>query len=181
MKYFVVAFLFLVGLSSCEKWQDAAPVEDNRLSNPYCNDPLAVNFNWGFPGKPDNSVCYYPTDLFIGQYSFVDSVYTVPENYFLYAQSVTFRVVALSKTKIGVVGFCGVNDTLKMTSDKSYIASIDTLIGDSTSNKGQYWCQIRDTVSGTLTNNRFDSLMYISFQVISDTATTLHLGKARKL
>ncbi|NCX94894.1 MAG: hypothetical protein EBX41_00545 [Chitinophagia bacterium] len=165
----------------CAKWQDPPATTDSRLTNPYCNDPKAVNFNWGFPGKPDNTVCFYPTDLFTGTYIYTDSVYTSPDNYFLYYRIDTLHFIAQSQTKVAVTGFCLLRDTLRLTADKSYIAAVDTLIGDSTTNRGQYWCRIKDTVSGTILNSRLDTMLHVSFQIISDTGTTLHIGKAKKI
>jgi hypothetical protein len=60
-------------LTNCKPYKDPAPV-DLGLTNPYCNNPFAVNFNWGFPGKPDNSVCIFPAEAFAGNYKLYDSI-----------------------------------------------------------------------------------------------------------
>lgn len=168
-------------VGSCKKWQDAAPVDDPRLTNPYCNDVDAVNYNWGFPGKPDNTKCFYPTDLFIGTYVFTDSVYLTTTGDFLYAQPETLQVYSISKSKIALLGFCGGNDSLFMTAGKDYVANMDTLVGDTLTARGQLWCRNLDTVFGNLTINRLDSLLGINFTVVSDTAITNHYGRAKKL
>src|SRR5947208_3141374 len=67
--------LFLIS-ASCKKYTDQPGKSDPRLARKYCNDPSAVNYNRDFPGTEDNSICYYPTDVFKGQYTFTDSIYS---------------------------------------------------------------------------------------------------------
>lgn len=78
LNHFTFIFLgALLLLISCEKWQDSKADSDPRLQDrKYCNDPDAVNFNWGFPGVPDSTKCIFPTDLYVGTYSFTDSIYS---------------------------------------------------------------------------------------------------------
>ncbi|MBC7553481.1 MAG: hypothetical protein H7257_05840 [Taibaiella sp.] len=176
--------VFTLGFSACKKWEDPAAVSDPRLTNPYCNDPDAVNYNWGFPGKPDNTLCYFPTDLFKGTWLLVDSVYITSTGLFIHADSIYLNIypIAQSHTKLAVLGFCGGGDTLKMTAAAaSYNAAVDTTLGDSLTNRGQKWCRIQDTVNGSIFNSRIDSMLHITLQVISDTGVTTHLGKARRL
>ena len=166
---------------SCKKWTDPTPVNDPRLTNPYCNDPTAVNYNWGFPGKPNNTVCFYPTDVFRGSYMIKDTVFQVSTGYILYSDSFVLQVYALSHTKIAALGFCSAADSLKLTAGLSYIATLDTLVGDSVTNQGQFWCRLRDTVSGTMYDSPIDSLLHINFQIVSDTGITTHIGTGKKL
>ncbi len=177
-----IASIITLGLFACNKWKDPAPTNDPRLTNPYCNDPDAVNYNWGFPGKPDNSLCFYPKDLFIGTYMYVDSVYITDRNLFIYADTVYLHIYSrpASNSKIAIVGFCG-SDSLKLTAGASYIATIDTLIGDTLTSRGQQWCRAKDTVSGTVFNSRIDTLLHINLQIVSDTGITTHIGKAKKI
>ncbi len=176
-------FILAIGactIGACKKWKDPAPTTDPRLTNPYCNDPNAVNYNWGFPGKPDNSICFYPTDLFKGYYKFIDSVHLTSSNIFIRADSGYLNIAALSQYKIAVIGFCG-GDSLKLTA-VGYTASIDSLLGDTTTTaRGQRLCRLQDTASGTITDNRIDSLLHITFQVISDTGRTTHYATAKKM
>ena len=173
---FVIASLVII--ASCKKWSDPAPTNDPRLTNPYCNDPDAVNYNWGFPGKPDNSVCFYPTDIFKGTYAMVDSIYSTRDGYYLKRDSVTLQIYALSKNKLAITGFCS-GDTLKFTAGTNYIATVDSLIGDTTTNRGQYWCRRVDTAAGTVTYNKLDSVLYFNLLVTADSGQTNHVGKAR--
>ena len=180
-----ILLLLLSGASvfySCKKWVDPPATNDPRLTNPYCNDPNAVNYNWGFPGKPDNSLCYYPTDLFKGTYQFVDSVYIASTSLFIYTKTETLQVYARSQTKLSIFGFCDAGDSLLLHATNNYIATVDSLIGDTLTIRGQYLCRIQDTINGTITYSRIDSLLHVNLQVVSDTGqTTLHIGKARKI
>ena len=164
---------------SCAKWKDPKPI-NLGLTNPYCNDPAAVNYNWGFPGKPDNTVCFYPTDLFKGSYMFHDSVYK--DTLFIRYDSFIMTITALSQTKISVAGFCSNGNQITLTAGPTYIATVDTTEGDSlTINLGQKLCRIQDTVSGTISKDRIDStLLHVSLQVVSDTGISTHFGSARK-
>ncbi len=176
------AMLVLV-VVSCSKWVDPKPI-DLGLTNPYCNDPNAVNYNWGFPGKPDNTVCFYPTDVFKGKYVFIDSIYSESGSTagnFLYAKIDTLYFIAISQTKLVATGFCGPTDSMHLTA-VTFTASVDTLAGDSlTATQGQItFCRTTDTVNGSIFYNRNDSLLHVNFQVTSDTGISQHIGKARK-
>ena len=182
-KRIAILLLSLATLSavSCKKWVDPAPTTDPRLNNPYCNDPEAVNYNWGFPGKPDNSLCFFPSDIFNGTYTFVDSVYQASTGFFILTQTQTLNVVKRSQNKLEVFGLCGTG-SLFITAHSNFIATIDTTVGDTTIfNRGQLLCRTQDTASGTITYNRIDSLLHISITVVSDTGITTHTGKAKKI
>ena len=73
----VVVMLCLSSFLACTKWADTQKPSDPRLTQKYCNDPFAVNYNWGFPGLPDNSTCIFPSDLYVGTYLFHDSIYSI--------------------------------------------------------------------------------------------------------
>jgi hypothetical protein len=168
-------------LFSCKKYTDAPATTDPRLTNPYCNDPNAVNYNWGFPGKEDNSVCFYPTDLFQGVYELRDSVFFKSNGFFVSADTITLTIVRNSSTKMTVTGFCPSGGALSMSASTNFLATVDSLVGDSTTIRGQYFCIGGDTVSGTFTKDRInDSIFYISLQVAADTGvTTNHIGTAK--
>ena len=183
MRYLITIILTLCAgaciLFSCAKWKDPAPTTDPRLTNPYCNDPNAVNYNWGFPGKPDNSICYYPTDLFKGAYMYHDTIYK--NGFFIGADSFLLNIHALTQTKMSVFGFCGGADSILMTANLLFSSSVDTLIGDSiTTAEGQMLCVIKDTLSGNMLRDRLDSpaVLHVIFQVITDTGTVQHSGSA---
>ncbi len=185
MRYISVFILLLfagVGVWSCKKYTDPKAVSDPRLTNHYCNDPTAVNYNWNFPGIADNTVCFYPTDLFQGVYELHDSVFFKTDGFFISADTIELTINKHSTTKMGVSGFCSSGDSLIMTTAISYVATLDTTLGDSTTlTKGQALCSVADTVNGTIVRDRInDSIIYVYFTVYSDTGVvSTHMGTAK--
>lgn len=186
MRY-IVAILVVVTFASavffsCKKWQDPAPVDNSNINNPYCNDPDAVNYNWGFPGKPDNTVCFYPSDLFQGTYILKDTILGAQSDLFLKADSLLITITKKSKTQVVLNGLCPSGKELLLSANASYTATIDTTVGDSlTLNPGQFFCRDLDTVAGALALDKADSsLVYLNFTVVSDTGKTIYSGRAIK-
>lgn len=177
-RYIVFIVLIIISLSACKKYSDIKGVHDPRLDSTfYCNDPEAVNYNWGFPGIPKDSVCFFPTDVFSGTYLFKDSIYT-PANADSPALviSYTLNLYRLTKVNFRMTGFCSGGDSLHFTADRYYKA-----YGDTTALTGQTFCNILDTLSGTMTKDMTnDTTMYIDFTVVADTGTTFHRGTAFK-
>lgn len=176
MRY-IFTFIILSCLClSCMKSTSTTPGTDPRLGKTYCNDPEAVNYNWNFPGTPDNTTCFYPTEVFRPAYTFNDSVY-FSDGTFLFTKSYTLYLYPLSHVKLAIVGFCTSGDSLKFTADRFYHAQLD-----STNEEGQQLCRVQDTVSGTIIQNSSDSsLLQVNFTVLSDTGLTYHRGTAVKL
>ena len=175
--YSFLFFCSVVIVVACQKWKDKAPGSDSRLTHPYCNDPLAVNYNWGFPGRPDDSVCYYPTDVFKGVYIFNDTV-RLSDNTFSYAQTDTLHFYALTQTKLGIMGFCSGGDTLKLTVDRILKPTIDTVVGF-----GQVLCSGLDTVNGNISQYFSDTTgktITITFTANTPSGILLHSGYAIK-
>jgi hypothetical protein len=179
----VIAAVFF----SCAKYKDPKGYTDPRLTNPYCNDPTAVNYNVGFPGKPDSTVCIYPSSEFTGTYVFHDSVFN--DTLFLFMDSLVLRISAYNHNKILVKGLC--SDTTcvdTFTANLLKVASVDTALLDTiTLTVGQLLCPCilplppADTVSGTFTIDALDStLLHINLVVISDSGSNTHAGSARK-
>jgi hypothetical protein len=175
--------LYLIGLActmaACKKWEDKKGNDDDRLNRPYCNDPAAVNFNWDFPGKPDNSVCFYPYEFFVGQYTFYDkttySIEAVPGP--TYQFDISIRRDDTSRVKLLLGGFCATD--IRFTADRYYKAFADSTSStiDSSKLPGQLVCNPGDTLSGTVARLTEDSLI-ISFSVLTDTGIVNHSGKA---
>lgn len=178
----LLSVLLTAGIVSCKKWQDPVSQQNPQIANPYCNDPDAVNYNWGFPGKPDNTVCFYASDLFQGTYKLYDTVYDPKSDLFLSADSMIITVSKIAKKKVSVAGMCIDGQKITFSTQAAYLASSDTTVGDSlTLHPGQFFCRTQDTVTGTLMRDKVDtSLIYISLTVVSDTGTTLHVGRARR-
>jgi hypothetical protein len=185
---FFAITLFTIVIFSCKKWKDEIATDDPRLhGRKYCNDPQAVNYNWGFPGVPDNTICIFPSDLYKGTYSFTDSIYDYNEvlDSNLSKNIYTLQVFAISKKHLAVTGFCN-NDTLFFTAGRTtYSASADSIfkLNDTTKAFGQPFCRILDTLSGTITKDRFDTTntkIKFNWKVVSDTGTYYHKGTAVK-
>lgn len=168
--------ILLCALAACSKPDPTATGDPNNpaLQRPYCPVPTAVNYNWDFPGLPDSSVCYYPTDIFKGSYLYVDSFYR--EDLSL-AGSDTFllQFIARSQTKLEIKGFCdGPADSLLLTANRFLRAEVD-----STTALGRFLCRPQDTISGFVSRTLADtSRVRVSFTVRSDTGVTLHYGTA---
>lgn len=187
LKNGMMGFLASLLLLSCEKWKDPSPTTDPRItSRKYCNDPQAVNYNWDFPGVADSTVCIYSADLFEGNYTYTDSIYSIDN---LLDTSKAFRtvqlqLVPLGKNKLKLSGYC-TNDLFFTTLRNGITANADTTIkiNDSTYAYGQLFCRAQDTLTGTLTRLS-DSLTHtlsIQWTVVSDTAIRIHKGRATKL
>lgn len=175
-------FLLLAFLGACDKWEDPAPGDHPELNKPYCNDPEAVNYNWGFPGKPDNSVCIYPSDVFKGTYSFRDSVYRPDGSFDSLGSLITYtlQIHALTRQKIAITGWCSSPaDSIRLTADRFFRATVDTLGGLA---QGQTMCRIQDTLTtGSLTRAiSNDTFVTVDFTVVSDTGVRFHRGTAVK-
>jgi len=184
----IYIFVVLLTFSSCKKWKDSIATDDPRLHDrKYCNDPEAVNYNWEFPGVPDNSICIFPSDLYKGIYTFTDSVYNSNEIFdsLLSKQTYTIQVLAMSKKHLAIIGFCS-NDTLFFTAGRTtYSASADSTLklNDSTKAFGQPMCRMLDTLTGTITKNSLDTTntkIKFNWKVVSDTGSNYHKGTAVK-
>ncbi|MES2702765.1 MAG: hypothetical protein V4649_09010 [Bacteroidota bacterium] len=183
--FYIALFTLSLGLvQSCTKYQDTVSTQDPRLTNVYCNDLEAVNYNWGFPGTPDNSVCIYPKDLFVGSFLVRDSMYVESTGLLIGVDSfiLNFNAVGTSNSKITANGFCG-QGNLAFTATPELIATIDTTVGDSsTLTRGQIFCDKKDTVSGSISRDFADPmLLHISFNIKRDTTRIILVGNARKL
>lgn len=181
----IVSLLLIV--YSCKKWSDPHPPRDPILDQrKYCNDPDAVNYNWGFPGTADSTVCFYPSDLFQGTWLFTDSVYNSQDQFDSAGSLVTYTLhfFGYNKKKLALTGFCGPADSLILTAERSsFRAYADTTImtSDTTFGYGQFFCRTLDTLTGFFTKDLTDSLgnrMLIDLRVVSDTGINFHRGTA---
>lgn len=174
---FLFYCLGLLGLSlvlSCKKWQDK-PADNIGLTNKYCNNPAAINYNYGFPGVEDSTVCIFPTEPFSGNYTFQDSVYMNADTP-VPGQLIHFTIKATNRIQITVNNFCTGGSTLFFTTNRYYRAETDSIIGAGT----QLMCRTEDTLSGTMDYRITDSSVYLELKVVSDTGTSIHRGRAYK-
>ncbi|MBU3676067.1 MAG: hypothetical protein FGM54_02660 [Chitinophagaceae bacterium] len=175
MKHWILACFGLVLILGCKRYTDPNPISDDRIKNPYCNDPSAVNYNWGFPGKPDNSVCIYPSAVFAGNFLVNDTVWG-PNQVVLQTQAFPLQIIALDTVRMQLLGFC---DTAKHSARANRFLrfTTDTLIGF-----GQTYCAGKDTlqVIGTQTNLFDTSGFDIEYILNTDTGMVYHKGRANK-
>lgn len=178
----VLLLSLIAVVSSCKKWQDPAPQNHPEINTPYCNDPDAVNYNWNFPGKPDNTTCVYPSDLFAGTYRLRDSLYNNADELFLAADSADIVITKVDAKHISVSGLCASGQVITLTAGATYQATVDTLVGDSTTiSAGQIFCRSQDTVVGTFVRDKVDSsLIYVRLNITNDTGGVIRMGRARK-
>lgn len=183
-KSFAAILALGISLLACSK-VEKAEVNDDRLNKPYCNDPEAINYNWDFPGIPDNTTCFFPLEIFQGTYLFRD---TVLDNDFQPVDTTAFNIklfgLSASKIKIGITGFCQ-SETLKLTADRFYKAYLDSTVvnvnGFDSKLTGQLMCRVKDTASGFIQKSQTDSnKLTIFFTVATDTGYSYHKGTAIK-
>ncbi|MCB0696444.1 MAG: hypothetical protein KDC07_03720 [Chitinophagaceae bacterium] len=176
--FIVVALL----VYSCSKKAPFDTVTEDDLATHYCNDPLAINYNHGFPGTPDNSVCVYPTEVFTGTYSLTDSIYNgeYELDTILYY---TIGFKANSLTELRMYGFCPSGDSVRLTADRYYKALVDSTLSlpDSNMVEGHVFCRAVDTIKGTINKYIGDSTMLrINLTIASDTGVNYHIGTGVK-
>ena len=168
-------FLFGIFASSCKPADYSATAPDTLGTRFYCNVPEAVNYNWGFPGRPDNSLCFYPSDLFAGRYKYTDSIYiegSLDSAASLSTYTLTAR--ALNRQQFSLAGFCAGGDSLRLTATRFFRATIDT-----TTINGQTFCRPQDSVLGLFMRTLEDTArLRIELRVVSDTGITVHRGTA---
>jgi len=176
--------LFISVLSvSCNKSGDKKGQDiSDQLNSRYCNIPTAVNYNWGFPGIADNSICVFGTDFFVGNWMFVDTVRTSDSMSLvidtLYWQ---FSVVSNDSTNslLDVKGWCNNNETFRIITDKYYSAITDTAFN---SLGYQILCNANDTLFGTVKKDVFDTTkLIINLTNYSANGVSYHKGLASKL
>lgn len=176
-KLLLLAALGSLALYACSKYKDPPPASPpEELQNLYCNDPRAVNYNWGFPGKPDNDVCVYPVDSFLGSWVLTDTVYLPNGN----ISAVLVKNLDFSATEdtllthMAVTGWCGGTTPFYLTANKYKRATVDTLLEGT---MGQYLCNSTDTLGGLVTGYQHDTLR-IDFTLVTPGGTTYHKGTA---
>jgi len=163
---YIILLLFAV---SCRPYQDPAPISDPRLQDSrYCNDPAAINYNWNFPGIPDNSICFYPADVFAGNYLWRDTV--LNDN--LTARSFDSTYVTLQKIDtvgLKLSGKCGYE--INITADRFLTLIIDSIAGN-----GQLFCRNTDTIIGTgIKSSITDTTTFtLNYTIHSDTGISNH-------
>jgi hypothetical protein len=191
-----VIYIFLIGLiclAACKKTEPKGDTNDPRLSGSgYCNDPRAVNYNWNFPGKVDNSTCFYPSSVFKGTYLFTDSTLNAAFRLDDTVKSIqkywiTITPVNNDYNKMMVQGLhiCkDTNDVVYINAGRFFKASVDSTRNpapDTTFQPGQILGSCADTVNGFFSKaNSASDTLRINLTVYNDTGVIYHIGTAIK-
>jgi hypothetical protein len=188
IRWALVIFMgFAAIIGSCKKEDPQTKTDDGRLIRSYCNDPQAINYNWDFPGTPDNSVCFYPDEMFKGTYKVFDTSFNA--DYIKDTTSYrefTITVNPVNKTKLLVSGYvlnntCTLNN-LGVTGNRFFKATVDSLFlppPDSLFLNGMPVCD-KDTISGYLSRTQTNDTLIINFMITMDTGLVFHKGRAIK-
>lgn len=190
MRKLQIILLCLSGIAglcfmACKKYTDPTK-PDITLTNHYCNDPLAANYNHGFPGIPDNSVCVYANELFTGNWQFVDSIFR-PDASFYRTQTLSLNFspfpqsVDTLRVRLNVSGLCpGGSTILQLTANRFGLALTDTILPNVPG--GQLFCSTSDTVSGYFrrTSDTLRTTMSIYLTEQNGVDTFYHRGLATK-
>jgi hypothetical protein len=168
--------LYTIIIIGCVKYKDPTPITTDKLTTPYCNILTAVNYNWGFPGVPNNSICTYPADLFLGTYIFYDSVLNAVAEYVPFDSNI-IEISKVSDSTILIKGLCGSNSsTFSAKATKNYRFSLD-----SNTTLGQVFCSNNDTINGFGMKNFYnDSNFKFSYNLINNAIITEHKGTFKK-
>jgi hypothetical protein len=162
---------FAVFFSSCKPYKDPAPIITNVLTTHYCNNPKAVNYNWGFPGVADDAICFFPADLFVGQYTYYDSILDVGSSLYLPFDTVDITIAKLTDSTIHILGQC-VTVPLSAKASKNYRFALD-----STTYLGQVFCGGGDTINGAGTKIQFNDTNFVyQYQLIKNGNLLNHKG-----
>lgn len=162
-------FVTFIFIAACKPYQDPDPISDPRLEeSSYCNDPAAINYNWGFPGVPDNTLCIYPSDVFTGNYVWRDTILDGNRNV-LGFDSAFVTITKIDTTRVNINGRCGYD--LKLTADEFLNIVIDSIDGN-----GQKFCQANDTIIGSGLKTGFSdtTTFTLNYTIISDTGSSMH-------
>src|SRR5690554_1322158 len=150
--FLAIAFFF----ASCEKYEDKAN-KDWDGDEFYCNDPEAVNYNWGFPGEINDSLCIYPTELFVGDWIMIDTVF----NDTLAIIDIQQRAVSFVNKSddslnhlIELEGYCEDHSTIIFQANRFMLASVlDILVDD----LGQLNCDGESIITGFIRTQSLQS------------------------
>ncbi|MFT4062714.1 MAG: hypothetical protein QM642_10210 [Edaphocola sp.] len=166
---------------ACTKYKDPdASTGIEGLTNYYCNDSRAVNYNWGFPGIANDSVCVYPVDSFVGTWVLADTV-TLDGSDTFEVVSRTLTITATEDstlTHLAIDGWCGSSYPFYALANKYSKAVTDTLANGA---DVQYLCSTNDTIVGTLNKNTgVGTQMKMDFTVNGTSGISYHSGTATK-
>lgn len=167
---------------ACSKYEDPPPAPlPEELTRHYCNDSRAINYNRGFPGIADNTVCIFPTDPFNGSWIFYDTLYLPSgDTAATLVKNLVFTPTEdTARTHLAVTGWCSSNQALYVTANKFFRAETDTLPGGFP----QYLCNAADTLYGSFSKaDTTEEMHYIKVDLTVNTASGViyHRGTAAR-
>jgi hypothetical protein len=168
---FALTMVLAIVFWGCKKYTDPSPNPINNFTSHYCNNPKAVNYNWGFPGIEDNSICIFPADLFAGNYTYYDSILDVVNQIYIPYDTMDITINKLTDSTMTIVGQCAATQ-LTARATKNYRFSLD-----STSDKGQTYCTINDTISGAGIKQQFnDTIFKYNYTISNNDIIQEHKG-----
>ena len=174
MRNLILFSLVLIFFTQCNKYKDPDPFTDPRLTNPYCNIPSAINYNWNFPGIPDNSTCIFPAQIYNGNYFYRDSFYNEMET-LVGKDSFDIQFDDIDTTQLLITGFCN-SLSLKAKANRFFKFQLD-----SNTTKGQLFCRTIDTIAGNgYANSINDTIIHLTYTILTDTGIVYHKGIATK-
>lgn len=168
---------------ACKKYQDPPTLPlDPRLTNHYCNDPRAVNYNWNFPGIADSTTCIFAVDSFKGTWIFYDTI-TQPSGDTVgtsVKQLLFTSTEDTVRTHLAVTGWCSGTTPFYLTANNYGRLDVDTFPGGAF---GQFLCDQTDTLNGYALKNSDSTAislnrMRVTFTINSQGGITYHNGTA---
>ncbi len=169
------AIMGMLLIQNCKKYTDPPIIKIDTFTSKYCNIPTAVNYNWGFPGNIDNSICVFPADVYVGSYTFYDSLQDA-NGIYLPNDTFNLNILKNTDTTLFIQGLCANAIQLNARAYKNLRLTLD-----STNNKGQAFCSSADTINGLgILKNYGDSTFSFTYNVYTPAALELHKGTVTK-
>jgi hypothetical protein len=164
---------FMASATACKRYKDPDPQQIN-LTNKYCNNPKAVNFNWGFPGIEDNSTCIYPADAFVGNYVFYDSLQDAT-GIFLPEDTLPVQLTKMSDSSLLINGLCS-STAFMAKASKNLRFNLD-----SNTTNGQLFCTSIDTINGKGSKELLiDTTIKFTYNILTPSGIKVHKGVFKK-
>ncbi len=176
-----VVVLGIFAFASCTKGEDtASPDISDLLTNRYCNNPNAVNYNWNFPGIEDNATCFFSYYFYEGDWIFIDTIRRSDssivgvETYYLNFEKI---IPDTSESLMAMSGWCS-SASLIIHVDRFYFARTDSF-----DNNGgwQKMCSNSDSIFVQMRKDIVDTTaLDINIQEVKNNETFFHRGKGKR-
>lgn len=165
--------VFMLGFISCDRYEDKTLQDwDDQDNSYYCNQADAINYNWGFPGLINDSICIFPNEVFEGTWYLTDTIF----NDTLGIEQIQERWVTIDwvaddtiSYKLKMMGFCEEDQPLYFDANRFMLANI---VDDLEDTNGQLYCDLTSSISGNIRKDNIDSdTLYL--QMLQQTNTDL--------